>query len=110
MSKSFRVLKGEIKTPPVSRVGRREIGFLLRQLQEGDSLSLPHSRPMPIIGARCHELRVNDAVATWRIIYRIDEDAIIIADVFEKKTRETPDRIIQNCQRRLRIYDQATGG
>lgn len=110
MSKSIRVLKGEIKTPPVSREARREIGFLLRQLQEGVLLSLPHSRPMPIICARCHELRVNDAGATWRIIYRIDEDAIIIADVFEKKSRETPDRIIQNCQRRLRIYDQATGG
>jgi len=65
---------------------------------------------MPIIGSRCHELRINDETATWRIVYRTDEDAIIIADVFEKKTRETPDRIIQNCRRRLRIYDQATGG
>jgi len=55
-------------------------------------------------------LRINDETATWRIVYRTDEDAIIIADVFEKKTRETPDRIIQNCRRRLRIYDQATGG
>jgi len=43
-------LEGEIKTPPFSRAARLEAGFLLRRLQLGERLSLPHSRPMPSIG------------------------------------------------------------
>ena len=53
-------LHGEIKTPPLSKEARIEAGFLLRKLQNGDKLSLPQSRPMPSIGAKCHELRIND--------------------------------------------------
>jgi phage-related protein len=60
---------------------------------------------MPAIGSRCHELRIIDANKTWRIIYRIDKDAIVIADVFEKKTQQTPKRVIEACKRRLRDYD-----
>jgi phage-related protein len=105
--KPLMVLRGEIKTPPMCEPARREAGFLLRCLQQGELLALPHSRPMPSIGARCHELRVTDENRTWRIIYRIDVDAIVVADVFEKKTQKTPQRIIVNCQRRLRLYDEA---
>jgi phage-related protein len=107
--KSLMVLRGEIKTPPMSEAARRETGFLIRRLQQGENLELPHSRPMPSIGPRCHELRVNDLNKTWRIIYRIDEDAIVVADLFEKKTRATPRQVIADCQRRLRLYDQAAG-
>ena len=103
------VLKGEIKTPPMSADARRQAGFLLRRLQQGEHLGLPHSRPMPRIGSHCHELRVNDASKTWRIIYRVDDDAILIVDVFEKKTRATPQQVIGNCKRRLRVYDEAAG-
>jgi len=107
--KSLMGLQGEIKTPPKSEAARRETGFLIRLLQQGEHLALPHSRPMRQIGPRCHELRVNDVNKTWRVIYRVDEDAIVVAAVFEKKTRATPHRIIADCQRRLRLYDQATG-
>lgn len=107
--KSLMLLRGEIRTPPMSEAARREAGFLLRRLQQGEMLGLPHSRPMPRIGPRCHELRVNDTNQTWRMIYRIDEDAIVVAEVFEKKTRTTPRRVIADCQRRLRSYDQAAG-
>jgi phage-related protein len=100
-------LRGEIKTPPFSMVARIEAGTLLRRVQEGESLGLPSSRPMPGIGARCHELRVRDAGRNWRIIYRIDPDAILIVDVFAKATRRTPKRIIDDCQARLRAYDDA---
>jgi phage-related protein len=57
----------------------------------------------------CHELRVNDANKTWRLIYRIDDDAVVVLDVFEKKTRAIPRRLITECQRRRRLYDQAAG-
>jgi phage-related protein len=103
--KELMILAGEIKTPPLSRAARSETGFLLRRLQQGEILSMPHSRPMPSIGPRCHELRVQDEQATWRIIYRVDFDAIVIVEVFSKKTNETPNHIIEKCRRRLQHYD-----
>ncbi|MCC5631031.1 hypothetical protein LC613_24785 [Nostoc sphaeroides CHAB 2801] len=51
-------LRGEVKTPPFSYEARVEVGFLLRWLQQGENLELPHSQPMPSIGAHCHELRI----------------------------------------------------
>lgn len=83
--------------------------MLLRRLQRGHSLSLPHSRPMSAIGRRCHELRIVDAEATWRIVYRIDADAIVVAEVFSKKTQATPKSVVDACKRRLRAYDAAAG-
>lgn len=98
-------LHGEVKTPPFSQAARVEAGFLLRKLQEGEALSLPYSRPMSSIGPRCHELRINDRNATWRIVYRIDPDAIVILEVFKKTTARTPVPVIDTCKRRLRMYD-----
>ena len=98
-------LHGEVRTPPMSLEARLEAGFLLRRLQRGDRLGMPHDRAMPLIGARCHELRVVDEDQTWRILLRIDMDAVIILDVFSKKSAKTPQRVIEVCQRRLRHYD-----
>ncbi len=103
-------LHGEVKTPPFSAEARLQAGYLLRKLQMGESLSMPHSRPMPSIGSRVHELRISDRDKTWRIIYRTDEDAIVIAEVFAKKTRETSKKVIDTCRRRLARYDEVTGG
>ena len=100
-------LRGEVKTPPFSTEARVETGVLLRRLQGGERLSMPHSRPMPTIGARCHELRIVDTGKTWRIIYRLDGDAIVIVDVFQKASQQTPTRVIQDCRRRLARYDAA---
>jgi len=98
-------LHGEIKTPPFSSSARIEAGFLFRLLQMGETLSMPHSRPMHNIGKNCHELRINDENTTWRIIYRIDNDAIIILEVFSKKTQQTPKKIIDVCKKRIKEYD-----
>jgi phage-related protein len=68
---------------------------------------MPHSRPMPAIGARCHELRVIDKGVTWRIVYRVDPDAIVIAEVFVKKTAKSPAAVLDACRRRLKEYDDA---
>jgi phage-related protein len=61
------------------------------------------------IGRRCHEPRIADAGKTWRIVYRLDPDAVVIVDVFQKATRQTPTRVIQECRRRLSVYDGAGG-
>jgi phage-related protein len=103
-------LRGEVRTPPFSLAARIEAGVLLRRLQRGENLSLPHSRPMPSIGRRCHELRINDQDKTWRIIYRVDPDAIVILDVFRKTTPQTPQRVIEACLRRLKRYDELEAG
>ena len=100
-------LHGEVKTPPFSKAARIEAGYLLREVQSGKVLSMPHSRPMPAIGARCHELRVVDDGVTWRIVYRVDPDAIVIAEVFAKTTPKTPPAVLDACRRRLKEYDDA---
>jgi phage-related protein len=100
-------LAGEVKTPPMSMEARREMGFLLRQLQEGENIALPHSRPMPSIGKACHELRVNDRNKTWRLFYFLDVEAIVILEVEEKKTQQTPKATITKCQQRLKSYEEA---
>lgn len=98
-------LHGEVRTPPFSREARLQAGFLLRRVQRGEKLSLPHSRPMPSIEARCHELRITDQGQSWRIVYRIDEDVVVIAEVFRKQTRRTPVVVVATCRRRLGDYD-----
>ncbi|WP_420125334.1 type II toxin-antitoxin system RelE/ParE family toxin [Longimicrobium sp.] len=100
------LLHGGIKSPPFSPEARQEAGEMLRAIQEGEFLGLPHSRPMPSIGARCHELRIVDTDKSWRIIYRIDHHSIVVADVFRKTTETTPTHIINACKHRLRAYDQ----
>ena len=103
-------LSGEVKSPPFSAEARIEAGYLLRLLQSGQSLAMPRSRPMPVIGARCHELRIQDEKQTWRVIYRVDADAVVIAEVFAKTTQTTPAAAIKNGQRRLSAYDDAVKG
>jgi phage-related protein len=100
-------LHGEIKTPPFSRAARLEAGLALRRLQKGERLTMPQSRPMPSVARDRHELRVRDAGHQWRVIYRLDHDAIVIAEVFAKTTARVPTEIIEVCRQRLRRYDNA---
>jgi phage-related protein len=103
-------LHGEIATPPFSSNARIEAGYLLRQVQKGIKLSLPQSRQMSSIGPNCHELRINDQNLTWRIIYRIYKDMVLILDVFEKKTSKTPKSIIGICKQRIKKYEKDIKG
>jgi len=103
-------LHGEVKTPPFSKEARIDAGILLRRLQKGEALSMPHSRAMPSIGSRCHELRIVDSTHNWRVLYRIDFDAVVIGDLSDKKTQATPRHVIDRCKRRFRRYDEATKG
>jgi hypothetical protein len=38
-------------------------------------------------------------------MYRLDTDAVLILEVYSKKTRKIPDEIIERCRNRLRKYD-----
>ncbi|MBT8464309.1 MAG: type II toxin-antitoxin system RelE/ParE family toxin [Deltaproteobacteria bacterium] len=101
-----------VRSPPFSAEARKRAGLLLRRLQRGETLSMPESRPMPSIGPRCHELRIadHDQGKAWRIIYRLDFDAIVIVDAFSKKTRGTPTTAIRRASRRLHRYDKGPDG
>jgi phage-related protein len=99
-------LHGEVKTPPFSRVARIEAGFLLRRLQQGEALGMPVSRLMPTVGSNCHELRIDDGGVTWRILYHVGSEAIVILEVFRKKSRTTPKEVIDVTRKRLRAYQR----
>ena len=70
---------------------------------------MPHSRPMPVIGPKCHELRVQDTDKTWRIMYHVREAEIVVMEMFVKQTTTTPKSVIDNCKRRLALYDAIEG-
>ena len=98
-------LHGEIKTPPFSEEGRREAGEILRLLQEGENLTMPFVEPLPVLGPRCGVIRVRDEGHNWRIVYRVDPDAILIFEVYAKKTRTIPQDVIERSKKRLKDYD-----
>ncbi len=103
-------LRRGVKTPPLSRLARIELGYRLRLLQEGVPLGMPHCRPMSAVGKRCFELRVRDGGINWRLVFRIDEDAIVIAGLFRKTSRAATDRLVEVSRGRLSRYDRAAEG
>ena len=103
-------LAGEVKTPPFSKEARIEAGQLLRRLQRGEALAMPQARPMPGVGRRCSELRVRDEGANWRILVCVEADAVVILEVFAKKGRTTPRKVLETCRARLRRYRQDSQG
>ena len=101
-------LRGEIKTPRFSPEPRVEAGVLLRRLQRGEKLGMPQSRPMAAVGPGCHELRVPDRNVAWRILCQVAPDAVVVLEVFQKKTRTTPKRVIEDARRQLEAYWKVT--
>lgn len=95
---------GDFRRPPFSKEAKEECAALLRRLQNGENLGMPQSRPMPSVAASCHELRVRDAQANWRLIHFVDNDAVIVLHVFAKKTQATPQSAIKISQARLKKY------
>ncbi len=84
------------------RIIRQEVGFLIRELQIGKKLRMPSSRPMPIIGKNCHELRVRGTDGSYRIFYFLKTgNKIIIFHAFKKKTQRTPKKEIETGKKIL---------
>ena len=99
-------LHGKIATPPFTAAARKEAGDLLRLLQEGERLAMPQAEPLPIVGPRCGALRIRDEGHNWRIMYRVDSDAVLVLEVYAKKTRTIPNEVIHRCKTRLKHYDE----
>ncbi len=62
---------------------------------------------MPTIARGCLELRVRDETIDWRIVACVMSDAVVILEVFSKKTTRTPQVVLANCKRRLASYLRA---
>lgn len=39
----------------------------------------------------------------------MDEDAIVVVEVFAKKTAQTPKTVVNACRKRLQHYDAVSG-
>lgn len=96
------------RTPPFSETVRRLAGYLLARLQDGETIGMPHSRPIPAVAPRLHELRLRDpeAQATWRIIYRADADRVVVVHIYDKDDNRMPTRVQRVCRDRVRDYDR----
>lgn len=103
--KEFLILFDSVPDPEMSEAAKEELKELMERLRRGEKLSLPHSRPMPSIGRRCHELRVTEADGIWRVFYRVDSDRLVAVRVLWKTTQATPDDEIKLCKTRLAFYD-----
>ena len=53
---------------------------------------------------------IEDEDAMWRIVYRLDPDAVVILEVFSKKTQQTPKAVIDACRDRISRYDRSSKG
>jgi phage-related protein len=81
---------------------RIAFGESLRLLQEGVTLGMPASRPMPSIAPGVDELRAKEPSGQYRAFYlKKSRAGILILRAFHKKTQETPKSEIRLAQTRL---------
>jgi phage-related protein len=82
---------------------KREIGKAIFDLQRGEGLSFPISRPMPSVGAGVEELRIKDRTGAYRVFYYVKSaQGILVFHAFMKKTQRTPQREIDLGRKRLK--------
>ena len=82
---------------------RGDLADAVARLDEGQTLTMPLSRPMPGIGHGVHELRLKDRSGAYRVVYAIVRSGIVyLVHGFKKTTRKTPTRSIEVARRRLK--------
>lgn len=87
----------------LSDEARKELGIHLFHLQLGLKVGMPFSRPMPILGSGCHEMRFKDSYGIYRAFYYLKlEEKILVFHVFGKKTQKTPDHEIEIGKKKLK--------
>lgn len=82
---------------------RGDLADALARLDAGQSLTMPLSRPMPIIGEGVHELRLKDRSGVYRVVYAlIEPGTVYVLHGFKKTTQATPKRNIELARKRLK--------
>ena len=93
--------KREILTLPAEV--RADLADALARLDVGLVLSMPLSRPMPVIGAGVHELRLRDRSGIYRVVYAVVRSGVVhVLHAFKKTTQATPQRNIELARQRLK--------
>src|SRR5690606_3055134 len=88
---------------------KRAIGEAVLKLQHGAMLTMPLSRPMPMVATGVAELRVKERGGVYRAFYYTRrQDAILILHAFVKKTQTRPRHEIALAQRRLKELTDET--
>jgi phage-related protein len=88
---------------------RREFGKAIFDLQKGESLLMPLSRPMSSVAVGAEELRIKDRAGVYRAFYFAKvAGAILIFHAFVKKSSKTPPHEIDLARKRLRemLYEE----
>lgn len=81
---------------------RQKLGKAIFDLQRGESLSMPLSRPMPSIGGGVAELRIRDRAGVFRAFYYTRSTrGILLLHAFVKKTQATPKQELDLGKKRL---------
>jgi phage-related protein len=82
---------------------RREMGKAIFDLQKGQSLKMPLSRPMNAVAPGVEELRLRDRSGAYRAFYfaRL-QDRVILFHAFQKKKQTTSKHEIDVGRKRLR--------
>ncbi len=82
---------------------RQEIGKVIYDLQKGEVLTMPLSRPMPSIEPGAAELRIRDRSGIYRAFYYSRSPrGILVFHAFVKKSRTTPVRELDLGKKRLK--------
>ena len=69
---------------------RRELGKAIYDLQRGEILAMPLSRPMVSIAPGAAELRIRDRSGSYRVFYYIKSSrGLLVFHAFTKKSRAT---------------------
>jgi phage-related protein len=82
---------------------KNKIGKALFQLQQGEKIGLPLSRPMPSVAPGVEELRVKDESGIYRAFYFTRSvEGIFVSHVFAKKTMKTSPLDMELGRKRLK--------
>jgi len=86
-----------------SMSARKIIGQAILDLQKGEKLSMPLSRPVKSVGLGVEEIRVKDSHGIYRVLYLTRmKDRIIVFHAFVKKTQRIPQKEIKTAGKRLK--------
>ena len=82
---------------------RRELGKAIFDLQKGEKLVMPLSRPVSSVSMGVEELRVKDRAGIYRVFYYTRlVDRVLVFHAFTKKTQKTPTQEIELGKKRMK--------
>ena len=82
---------------------KKDIGKFILDLQYGEALVFPISRPMQSVGKGVSEIRLRNIDGTFRVFYYTKvKELILVFHAFQKKDQKTPKKEIALGKARLK--------